>query len=80
MIKAEDYHFEFLSHSSGQPENDDDPFLYAEIHMPSYVGFECTADFAEQRKIYPTKSMIKGLLDEMNRRIYEIMGIDINNM
>ncbi len=80
LIKAEDYHFEFLSHSSGQLENDDDPFLYADNHMPSYVGFECTADSAEQRKIYPTKSMIKGLLDEMNRRIYEMMGIDINNM
>ncbi len=78
LIKAEDYHFEYLSHSSGQPQNDDnDPFLYAEKHMPPYVAFDCTTDTAEPLKIYPTREMIKGLLIEQNHKIKEILGIDV---
>ena len=77
LIRVEDYHFEYLSHSNGQLENDDDdPFLYAEKNMPPYVAFECTDD--EPRKIYPTRAMIKELLLEMNRKVKEIMGIDID--
>ena len=78
LIKAEDYHFEYLSHSSGQQQNDDnDPFLYAEKHMPPYVAFDCTADTEEPLKIYPTREMIKELLIEQNRKIKEILGIDV---
>lgn len=79
LIKVEDYHFEFLSHSSGQPENDNDPFLYAEKHMPSYVGYDCTSVNGEQRKVYPTKAMINKLYNEMNRQIYKMMGIDMKH-
>ena len=79
LIKVEDYNFEYLSHSSGQPENDDDdPFLYAEKHMPPYVAFDCTTDTDEPCKVYPTRSMIKELLIQQNRQIKEIMGIDID--
>lgn len=79
LIKAEDYHFEYLSHSSGQPENDDnDPFLYAEKKMPSYVAFDCTANSEEPRKVYPTRAIISKLLLEQNEKIKEVMGIDIN--
>ena len=78
LIKAEDYHFEYLSHSSGEQQNDDnDPFLYAEQHMPPYVAFDCTADAEEPLKIYPTREMIKELLIERNRKIKEILGIDV---
>jgi hypothetical protein len=78
LIKAEDYHFEYLSHSSGQHQNDDnDPFLYAENHMPPYVAFDCTADTEEPLKIYPTQKMIKELLIEQNHKIKEILGIDV---
>jgi hypothetical protein len=78
LIKAEDYHFEYLSHSSGQHQNDDnDPFLYAENHMPPYVAFDCTADTEEPFKIYPTQKMIKELLIEQNHKIKEILGIDV---
>lgn len=78
LIKAEDYHFEYLSHSSGQPKNDDnDPFLYAEKHMPPYVAFDCTADTDEPLKIYPTREMIKELLIEQNHKIKEVLGIDV---
>lgn len=78
LIKAEDYHFEYLSHSSGQyKNNDNDPFLYAEKHMPPYVAFDCTADTECPLKIYPTKTTIKELLIEQNKRIKEVMGIDI---
>lgn len=78
LIKAEDYHFEYLSHSSGQQQNDDnDPFLYAEKHMPPYVAFDCTADTEEPLKIYPTREMIKELLIEQSHKIKEILGIDV---
>lgn len=78
LIKAEDYHFEYLSHSSGQQQNDDnDPFLYADKHMPPYVAFDCTSNTSEPLKIYPTREMIKELLIEQNKRIKDVMGIDI---
>jgi len=78
LIKATDYEFEYLSHSSGQPQNDDnDPFLYAEKHMPPYIAFDCTADTEEPLKIYPTQDMIKELLIKQNQKIKEVMGIDI---
>lgn len=78
LIKAEDYHFEYLSHSRGQQQNDDnDPFLYAEKHMPPYVAFDCTADTEEPLKIYPTREMIKELLIEQNHKIKEVLGIDV---
>ncbi|MBQ3490817.1 MAG: restriction endonuclease [Clostridia bacterium] len=78
LIKAEDYHFEYLSHASGLPQNDDDnPFLYAEKHMPPYVAFDCTADTDEPLKIYPTQGMIKELLIKQIQKIKEVMGIDI---
>lgn len=78
LIKAEDYHFEYLSHSSGQQQNDDnDPFLYAEKHMPPYVAFDYTSDTDEPQKIYPTRVMIKELMIEQNKRIKDVMGIDI---
>ncbi len=78
LIKAEDYHFEYLSHSSGEQQNDEnDPFLYAEQHMPPYVAFDCTADTEEPLKIYPTQEMIRELLIEQNHKIKEILGIDV---
>ena len=79
LIRVEDYRFEYLSHSSGKSDNDDDdPFLYAEKHMPPYIAFECTSDAAEPRKVYPTRSMIKELILEMNRQIKEKLGIDVD--
>lgn len=78
LIKAEDYHFEYLSHSSGKSENNvNDPFLYAEKHMPSYVAFDYTVDADEPYKIYPTRKLIKELLIEQNRKIKELLGIDV---
>lgn len=78
LIKAEDYHFEYLSHSGDQQQSDDnDPFLYAEKHMPPYVAFDCTVDADQPLKIYPTREMIKELLIEQNLRIKDVMGIDI---
>lgn len=77
LIRVDDYHFEYLSHSNGQQENDDnDPFLYAEKNMPPYVAFECTTN-EEPRKIYPTTAMTKALYLEMNKKVKEVMGIDI---
>lgn len=79
LIRVEDYHFEYISHSSGQPENDDnDPFLYAEKHMPPYIAFECTTDTNKRHKVYPTKAMIKELIVEQNNKIKELIGIDID--
>ena len=79
LIKAEDYHFEYLSHSSGQQQNDDnDPFLYAEKHMPPYVAFDCTSDTDEPQKIYPTREMIKKLLIEECQKIKEVLGMNVD--
>lgn len=78
LIHVEDYQFEYLSHSSGQPElDDDDPFLYAEKHMPPYVAFDCTSDTDEPQKIYPTREMMKKLLIEECQKIKEVLGIDV---
>ena len=78
LIHVEDYHFEYLSHSSGQQQNvDNDPFLYVETHMPPYVAFDYTADTEEPLKIYPTREMIKELLIEQNHKIKEILDIDV---
>lgn len=78
LIKVDDYHFEYLSHSSGAPNNDDnDPFLYAEKHMPPYVAFDYTADTDEPLKIYPTREILKNLLIEQNRKIKEVLDIDM---
>lgn len=78
LIKAEDYRFEYLSHSSGtQKSSDNDPFLYAERRMPPYVAFDCTANTENPLKIYPTSEMIKKLLIEQNHKIKEVLGIDI---
>ena len=76
LIKAEDYHFEYLSHSNGQPENEDDPFLYTEKHMPTYVGLDCTVNSSEPHKVFPTRAMIRELLLEENKRISEALGIE----
>lgn len=78
LIRVDDYHFEYLSHSSNKPEDDDnDPFLYAEKHMPPYVAFDCTADTEEPLKIYPTREMVKEILIEQNHKIKELLGIDV---
>lgn len=78
LIHVEDYHFEYLSHSGDQQQSDDnDPFLYAEKHMPPYVAFDCTVDADQPLKIYPTREMIKELLIKQNKRIKDVMGIDI---
>lgn len=78
LIRVEDYHFEYLSHSSGKSENDDnDPFLYAEKHMPPYEAFDYTADGDEPKKIYPTREMIKELLIAQTNKVKEVWGIDL---
>lgn len=79
LIKAEDYHFEYLCHSSGrQNNNEDDPFCYAERHMPPYSAFDCTASLDEPRKVYPTRAFIRKLLIEQNLRICERLGINVD--
>ena len=78
LIKAENYSFDYVSHSSEPSEfDDDDPFLYAEKHMPPYVAFDCTSDTDEPQKIYPTREMIKKLLIEECKKIKEVLGIDV---
>ena len=77
LIKVEDYRFEYLSHASGQKAPDDDPFLYAERHMPPFVAYDYSSGSNDPRKIYPTREMISNLLIEMNRKIKETMGIEI---
>lgn len=77
LIKVEDYHFEYISHSSGCDEYDEnDPFCYAESHMPPYVAFEYCADTNEPLKVYPTKKMIKCLLIEEAQKLKEVLGIE----
>ena len=79
LIKVTDYHFEYLSHSSGPSfVDDDDPFLYAEKKMPPYEAFVCTSDTEEPRKVYPTKKMILELLKEQAKMIKDRMGIDVD--
>lgn len=78
LIKVENYNFKEVSYSNGQNKYDDnDPFLYAEKQMPPYVAFDCTSDTNEPVKIYPTREMIKEILIEQNRKIKEILGIDV---
>ena len=78
LIKVEDYHFEYLSHSSGEAQNEDDPFLYAERRLPPYVAYDYTACSDKPRKVYPTSAMIQKLLVEQTEKIKKVMGIDID--
>lgn len=78
LIKAEDYHFEFLSHSSGEKDPDEnDPFLYLEHHWPPYEAFDCTKGADNPVKVYPTKEMVKRLYAERQQKMKEVLGIDI---
>lgn len=78
-IKVSDYHFEFLSHSSGQLEIDDnDPFLYAEKNWPFFEAFDYTTRQNEPRKVYPTKTMIEMLQNEQKKLIKEKLDIDVD--
>lgn len=78
LIRVDDYHFEYLSHSSDpMGTTDNDPFLYAERHMPPYVAYDCTAVTDEPRQIYPTRRFVKDLLIEQNRRLNESWGLNL---
>lgn len=72
LIRVDDYHFEYLSHSSGKNEiSEDDPFYYAERHMPPYVAYDYTASEDEPVQVYPTGSRIRALIIEMYNRVKE---------
>lgn len=77
LIKADDYYFEHLSHSNDKMQCDDDPFLYAEKHMPSYIAYDCTCDTDEPKKVYPTRKIIKQLIIEQNTELRNKLGIDV---
>lgn len=69
LIKAEDYRFEYLSHSSGEPEpNENDPFYYLEHHWPPYEAFDCSKDADNPVKVFPTQEMIKSLYTEQQKK------------
>ena len=76
LIKVEDYHFEFLSHSSEGMAAEDDPFLYAEKNMPPYVAYDCTAESEKLCKVFPSSTTIRKLLIEQKKKIEEVMGIE----
>lgn len=80
LIKVEDNHFEYLCHSNDYVQYDDDPFFYAEQHMPVYVAYNCISDADEPQKVYPTRRMINQLLIEQSIEIKKKLGIDINDM
>ena len=78
LLQVYDYSCEHLSHSADPfEESNDDPFLYAENHMPPYVAVDCTTDSDEPHKVYPTKAMMKELFIEQIKKIKEVLGIDI---
>lgn len=77
LIKVDDYHFEYLCHSNDNMQCDDDPFLYVEQHMPSYVAYDYTCDMNEPKKVYPTRAIIKQLIIEQNTEIRNKLGIDV---
>lgn len=79
LIKVEDYHFEYISHSNGSDIYDEnDPFCYAESHMPPYVAYEYRADIDEPLQVYPTRKIIKELLIEQTQKINEVLGMDLS--
>lgn len=72
LIKVSNYHFEHLSHSSGPSINEEnDPFLYAENHLPPFEAFDYTVftDEGEPLKVYPTHAFIS----ELNTRQYNLI-------
>lgn len=78
LIKVEDYHFEFLSHSSGKPEPDEnDPFRYMERHWPPYEAFDCSTNADNPVKVFPTRKMVRRLYIEQQQKMKEVLGIDI---
>ena len=78
LIKVTDYHFEFLSHSSGpQPNMENDPFFYAENHLPPFEAFDYTAMTEEGKplKVYPTRAFIIELITQQENMIKELMKL-----
>lgn len=79
LIQVYDYRCEHLSHSSSpNEESNNDPFLYAEKHMPPYVAIDWISDSDESRKVYPTRAMVKKLLIEEKNMIKKVLGIDLD--
>ena len=70
LIKAEDYDFKNMSYSGGQMLDENDPFFLMEKQMPTYVAFDLTSETDLPRKVFPTKAIIKELIDELTARIY----------
>lgn len=71
LVQVFDTNEMWYSHSSGPnsvPE-DDDPFIYAEKHMPRYVAQLIKTD--STKWIYPSEEFVRSLIDEQNKRIAE---------
>ena len=78
LIKAENYDFTQLSHSSGKTESDkNDPFIYAEKHFPPYCAYECTVD-DEPLRIYPSKEYVRELIIKQYQLVKEAYGVDLS--
>lgn len=76
LIQVCDRGCEFIAHSSGEIVYDEnDPFMYAERILPPYKAICYTTEAEEPKVIYPTKSMVKKVNDEMDRLIREQYGI-----
>lgn len=75
LVHVKDRECTFLAHSKDtKPSYDDDPFTYADRHLPPIEAIDCTSDDEMLCGFYPTPAMEKAVNDEMERLIAERFG------
>ncbi len=75
LIQVFDTHEEWYSHSGGPDviEEEDDPIIYGERHMPRYQAH--LIEESGSKSIYPTQKMTEEIYKEMDRLLEKKYGI-----
>lgn len=77
LIRVYDNRVEFYSHRNGtEAYVKNDPFIYGESLMPPYKAVNCTAQTAELRHIYPTRTMIQNIYKKICPLVKKQYGIE----
>lgn len=77
LIQVFDTHEKWYSHSGGSEEieENDDPIVYGEKHMPRYLAKLITSEASET--VFPTRSMVNDIYKAMNELSQRKYGIKI---
>lgn len=78
LVQVFDTHEEWYSHSGGPDaiEEEDDPIIYGEKHMPRYQAH--LIEESGKKVIYPTRKMVEEIYKEMGRLFERKYGNVVN--